>query len=60
MTNNSGKFVAPVSNFEPVMSVTELSQQIPPVPNTFLQSVEHSFGKFWWVWIILLLIIKIN
>lgn len=60
MTNKSGKFRSPVSHIETETSVTELSQKIPPAPHTFLQSVECYFGKYWWLWIILLLIIKIN
>lgn len=60
MTNNSGKFVsAPsVSNIETVMSVEEMSQHIPPVPcSTIRQTIEEYFGRFWWVWVLLLIII---
>lgn len=61
MTNNSGKFISEVSNIETEMTATELSPLIPETPKlTLLQSVEEYFGKFWWVWIILLLIIKIR
>lgn len=61
MTNNSGKFVSTISNKEDNTSVGEISTQIPPVPKVgILQYVEEYFGRYWWVWIILLLIIKIK
>lgn len=59
MTNNSGKFISAVSNKETDTSVGEISTQIPPAPKVgILQHVEECFGRYWWVWIILLLIIK--
>ena len=61
MTNNSGKFVSTISNKEDNTSVGEISTQIPPAPSvSVLQRVEEYFGKYWWAWIILLLIIKIR
>ena len=61
MTNNSGKFISKVSNIETEMTATELSPLIPPSPKlSLLQSVEEYFGRYWWMWIILLLIIKIR
>lgn len=59
MTNNSGKFVsAPsVSNLETVMSVEEMSQHIPSAPGSLRQTIEEYFGRFWWVWVLLLIII---
>ena len=61
MTNNSGKFITQISNIETEMTATELSPLIPEAPKvTLLQTVEDYFGKFWWIWmaLILLLIIK--
>lgn len=59
MTNNSGKFISTISTKEADASVGEISTQIPPAPKAgILQYVEECFGRYWWVWIILLLIIK--
>ena len=61
MTNLSGKFETPVSNIETETTVQDISKQIPPAPSvSVLQRVEEYFGKCWWAWIILLLIIKIR
>lgn len=61
MTNNSGKFISQVSNMETEMTATELSPLVPETPKvTLLQSVEEYFGKFWWMWLIILLLIKIR
>ena len=61
MTNNSGLFTSTVSNIETDTTVQDISSQIPPVPDvSVLQRVEEYFGKYWWAWIILLLIIKIR
>lgn len=62
MTNHSGKFVSVVSNKETeAVSAAELSQKIPPAPGvSVLQRVERCFGKYWWVWIILLITLKIT
>lgn len=59
MTNLSGKFGTPVSNIETETQVQDISKQIPPAPSV-IQRVEEYFGKYWWAWIILLLIIKIR
>ena len=46
---------------ETEMTATELSPLVPETPKvTLLQSVEEYFGKFWWIWIIILLLIKIR
>lgn len=59
MTNNSGKFVSTVSNKETELAVTEIAAQIPATPgNTFMQHVEEYFGRYWWLWLALLLIVK--
>jgi hypothetical protein len=61
MTNNSGKFVSQVSNMETEMTATELSSLVPETPKvTLRQSIEEYFGKFWWIWLVILLIIKIK
>lgn len=61
MTNNSGLFVSTVSNIETETTVQDISSLIPPAPSvSVLQRVEEYFGKYWWAWIILLLIIKIR
>lgn len=59
MTNNSGKFVSTVSNIETEMSVEEIKQAIPATPKvSIIQYIEEYFGKYWWLWIVLILIIK--
>lgn len=59
MTNNSGKFVSTVSNIETEMSVEEIKQAIPATPGfSILQYVEEYFGRFWWLWIVIILILK--
>ena len=59
MTNNSGKFVSTVSNIETEMSVEEIKQAIPSTPGiSILQYVEEYFGRFWWLWIVIILILK--
>ena len=59
MTNNSGKFVSTVSNIETEMSVEEIQQAIPATPGiSILQYVEEYFGRFWWLWIVIILILK--
>lgn len=62
MTNNSGKFITQISNIETEMTATELSPLIPEAPKvTLLQTVEDYFGKFWWIWLLILLVmIKIK
>lgn len=59
MTNNSGKFVSTVSNIETELSVEEIKQAIPATPGvSILQYVEEYFGRFWWLWIVIILILK--
>ncbi len=59
MTNNSGKFVSTVSNIETEMSVEEIQQSIPATPgSSILQYIEEYFGRYWWMWIVLILILK--
>ena len=58
MTNNSGKFITQISNIETEMTATELSPLIPDAPKvTLIQTVEDYFGKFWWMWLLILLVI---
>lgn len=58
MTNNSGKFITQISNIETELTATELSPLIPDAPKvTLLQTVEDYFGKFWWMWLLILLVI---
>ncbi len=57
MTNNSGKFITQISNIETEMTATEMSPLIPEAPKvTLLQTVEDYFGKFWWMWLLILLV----
>lgn len=57
MTNNSGKFITQISNIETEMTATEMSPLIPDAPKvTLLQTVEDYFGKFWWMWLLILLV----
>lgn len=57
MTNNSGKFITQISNLETEMTATEMSPLIPEAPKvTLLQTVEDYFGKFWWMWLLILLV----
>lgn len=59
MTNHSGKFVSTVSNKESDMTSAAMAAVIPDTPSvSVLQRVEEYFGKYWWLWIILLIIIK--
>lgn len=59
MTNNSGKFISAVSNIETEMSVETMSQAIPATPGvSILQYIEEYFGRYWWLWIVLILILK--
>lgn len=61
MTNNSGKFITQISNIETEMTAAELSPLIPEAPKvTLLQSVEEYFGKFWWIWLALILLLMIK
>ena len=61
MTNNSGKFVSTVSNKETEMTSADITAAIPPAPKLgVLQYVEEYFGKYWWAWLILLLILKLT
>lgn len=61
MTNYSGKFVSTVSNKETEMTSADITAAIPPAPKLgVLQYVEEYFGKYWWVWLILLLILKLT
>ncbi|MEE1288470.1 MAG: hypothetical protein UHK44_07720 [Bacteroidaceae bacterium] len=56
MTNNSGKFVSTVSNKE--TTVQEMTAVIPAAPgSTVMDRIEEYFGRYWWAWIIALLII---
>lgn len=58
MTNNSGKFISTVSNKEPEMTMDAMTKAIPPAPgSSILQYVEEYFGRYWWLWIILLILI---
>lgn len=59
MTNNSGKFVSMVSNMETETTAIETPPVVPRPPrSSMLQCVEEYFGRYWWLWLILLLIIK--
>lgn len=57
MTNNSGKFVSMVSNKEPEMTSAEIKDLVPAAPLTIKDRIEEYFGRYWWVWIILLIVI---
>lgn len=58
MTNNSGKFITQISNIETEMTAEELSSFIPAAPKvTLLQRAEEYFGKLWWAWLVLIVLI---
>lgn len=58
MTNNSGKFNHHVSNKETETTAEELSSFIPAAPKvTLLQRAEEYFGKLWWAWLVLIVLI---
>ena len=59
MTNNSGKFVSTVSTKETETTVQEMTSVIPAAPGTALMDrVEEYFGRYWWAWLIALVIIR--
>lgn len=61
MTNHSGKFISTVSQKETETTLEEMTKAIPAAPGTsILQYVEEYFGRYWWLWLVLILIIKIN
>lgn len=61
MTNNSGKFISTVSNKETEITLEAMTKAIPSAPgSSILQYVEEYFGRYWWLWLVLILIIKIN
>lgn len=73
MESVSGKFTSKqkYSTFVPEdanENVSELLQQIPPLPtskgnsssNQISSFLEEYFGRFWWLWIVVLLILKIK
>lgn len=61
LTNNSGKFSSPTSNYG---GEGFNAQELPPAPSVgrsgihIGQFLEEYFGRFWWLWIIVLIIIK--
>lgn len=58
MTNNSGKFVSTVSEKETETTIEEMTAVIPAAPDaTVMERVEEYFGRYWWAWIIALVII---
>lgn len=58
MTNKSGKFVSTVSEKETETTIEEMTTLIPAAPGaTVMERVEEYFGRYWWVWIIALVII---
>ena len=58
MTNNSGKFVSTVSEKTVETTVEEMSAVIPAAPGSaVMERVEEYFGRYWWAWIIALVII---
>ena len=58
MTNNSGKFVSTVSAKETETTVQEMTSVIPAAPgSTVMDRVEEYFGRYWWAWLIALVII---
>jgi len=59
ISNNSGKFSSPTSNFVGEGKTPELP--LAPTGNatsSIGQFIEEYFGRFWWVWLIVLVIIK--
>jgi hypothetical protein len=59
MTNNSGKFISTVSNKETETTAADITTAIPPAPKLgLIHYIEEYFGKYWWAWLILLIIIK--
>lgn len=58
MTNNSGKFVSTVSTKETETTVQEMTSVIPAAPgSTVMDRIEEYFGRYWWAWLIALVII---
>lgn len=70
MPSVSGKFVPKrkvstfVNNAEPT-DVATIASKVPPVPTASKKScnniavfLEEYFGKFWWLWIIVLITLK--
>ena len=58
MTNNSGKFISTVSEKETETTIEEMTAVIPATPgSTVMERIEEYFGRYWWIWIIALVII---
>lgn len=62
MTNNSGKFASSTSNYVgEAGNLKDVSMKIPQAPaasgSAITQFIEEYFGKYWWVWLIVVLII---
>ena len=58
MTNNSGKFVSTVSEKETETTIEEMTAVIPAAPcATVMDRIEEYFGRYWWAWLIALVII---
>ena len=71
MRSVSGKFASPISNYvgEAEDKIADkIAAVIPPVPaqnkgkedNPIVLFLNEYFGRFWWLWIVLLLILKIK
>lgn len=63
MYNVSGKFSSPKSHFNGEENIEGLADQIPPTPvsrredkNPVVEFVTEYFGRFWWLWLILLIL----
>ncbi|MBO5847845.1 MAG: hypothetical protein J6R17_01360 [Bacteroidales bacterium] len=58
ISNNSGKFSSPMSNYVGEGTTPKLPTAPMSSTSGIGQFIEEYFGRFWWVWLIVFIIIK--